>query len=182
VAMIAGSLVAARRGVADDRIGVFARTLIAAGLGFVLAASYPSLVIVIVGVVLALGAAPMLNAAISTVFHERVPASMQGRVFGLRTSIGRSLEPIGAVAAGFTVAHVAIPAMRDGGSLSGTVGRLIGSGEGRGAALVLGLVGLVLLMIGVWLWRTPLRDQLRVDGATPGDDAAADDSRQFTAI
>jgi len=160
-AMIVGSLVSARLGVAADRIKTFSLGLIAAGGGFVLAAVRPSFILVIVGVVLGLAAVPALNAATSTIYHEQVPASMQGRMFGLRTSLGRSLEPIGAISAGLLVAHVAVPAMRVDGALSGSVGVVFGVGEGRGAALVLALVGVILVVLGVRLAASPIRAQLR---------------------
>lgn len=168
-AMIVGSLITARCGVGPDRTGTFARALVLAGAGFVFAASFASLATVIVGVVAALGSFPLVNAAVSTVFHERVPASMHGRMFGLRTTIGRALEPVGAVMAGLIVARVAEPALAPNGSLAGTVGRLIGTGTGRGAGVVLAAVGLTLGMAGIWLGRSALRTELMArsdDGAT----------------
>ena len=173
-AMIAGSLVCGRRGVADDRVGTFARGILLAGGGFVLASLRPSLLLLIVGVVVALGSVPALNAAASTLYHERVPSSMHGRMFGLRTAIGRSLEPIGAVVAGVVVAHVAVPAMTDGGVLAGSVGTVLGVGPGRGAALVLALVGLTLVGVGVWLARSGIRSALHAAPAASGE-ATVDD-------
>lgn len=165
VAMIVGSLLSAKRGVGADRVGTFARGLLVAGAGFVLASLRPSFALLIVGVMLALGSVPAVNASVSTIFHERVPATMQGRMFGLRTSIGRALEPVGAVTAGVVVAHVAEPAIADGGALAGTIGAVIGSGAGRGAALVLASVGLTLLVVGIWLKRSAVRAELA--GASP---------------
>ena len=173
-AMIAGSLVSGRRGVGDDRIGTFARGILLAGGGFVLASLRPSLLLLVIGVVVALGSVPALNAAASTLFHERVPASMHGRMFGLRTAIGRSLEPVGAVIAGVVVARLAVPAMSDGGSLAGSVGTVLGIGPGRGAALVLGLVGLALVVVGVWLARSGIRSVLRGVPVTSGEPTADD--------
>ncbi len=160
-AMIVGSIISGHRGVADDRVGTFARGLMLAGGGFVVASLRTSLVLVIIGVVIALGSMPAVKAATSTLFHERVPSSMHGRMFGLRTALARSLEPLGSVAAGFVIARLATPAVDDGGALAGNVGTVIGVGPGRGAALVLGLVGMVLVAIGVWLGRSGTRAALR---------------------
>ena len=159
-AMLVGSLVCGHRGVAADRVGTFARSMAIAGGGFVLASLRPSLIVVVVGVVVATGSIPAVGAATSTLFHERVPTSMHGRVFGLRTAIGRSLEPLGSVIGGVVVARLAVPAMTDGGALAGTVGAVIGVGPGRGAALVLALVGACLVLMGLWLARSPIRRQL----------------------
>jgi MFS family permease len=170
-AMVVGSLVSGRRGVGDDRVGTLARGLLLAGAGFCVASSRPSLALVIVGVVIALGSIPAVNAATSTIYHERVPGSMHGRMFGLRTAIGRSLEPIGAVAAGFMVARVATPAVDEGGVLAGSVGAVVGVGPGRGAALVLAAVGVCLAAVGVWLAGSTVRRSLRPGPVGPDAEA-----------
>ena len=159
-AMIVGSIVAARRGVAPDRVGTFARALMMFGVGCAVAASRSEFSLVVVGVVIALVAVPAVNASVSTLFHERVPASMYGRVFGLRTAIGRALEPVGGAIAGVVVAHLAAPSLAEGGLLAGSVGRVIGTGTDRGAALVLMGVGGALGCLGWWLWRSSLRREL----------------------
>lgn len=160
-AMIAGSLVGARRGVADDRIGTCSFGLVLAGVGFVVASIRPSFPLLVVGVVLALGSVPLLSAAVSTVFHERVPTSMHGRMFGLRTSIGRALEPVGAITAGVVVSRLAEPAMADGGALASSLGPIAGVGPGRGAAVVLLAVGVGLAGAGLRPGASTTRRALR---------------------
>jgi MFS transporter, DHA3 family, macrolide efflux protein len=177
VAMLVGTIVLGRTGVSPQRIRTFDGALLAAGAGFTIAALRPSFALLVVGVVVALAAVPAVNAAVSTIYHERVPSSMQGRVFGLRSAIGRGLEPLGSVIAGFVIASVAAPAMADGGAGASTIGRLIGVGDHRGAAAVVLAVGVALALIGIWLLRSWIRADLDgVDPATVGnvDDAVAD--------
>ncbi len=162
-ALIAGSLVIARRGVSADRVKMVSSGLVTVGIGFVIAAARPSLVVLVLGILLAFTVVPAINATTSTIFHERTPASMQGRIFGLRSALGRSCEPIGSIVAGFAIASVGAPAMRSGGVLGSSIGRLIGSGETRGAALVIAVVGIVLAATGLWLRTSPIRAQLRRD-------------------
>ncbi|MFW2333315.1 MFS transporter [Ilumatobacter sp.] len=172
-AMIVGSLISAKRGVGADRIGTFARGLLLAGAGFVVAALFESFLVVIVGVVIALGTVPAVNAAVSTVYHERVPPSMYGRMFGLRASLGRALEPLGAVSAGFLIAGIAEPAMAADGRLASTMGAVFGTGEGRGAGLVLGGVGAILAVSGIWLGASRLRQVFLAQVSTGAADATA---------
>jgi len=167
-AMIVGSLVSATRGAGADRIGTFARGLTLAGAGFVVASVFESFPVVIVGVVIALGTVPAVNAAVSTVYHERVPPSMYGRMFGLRTSLGRALEPVGALSAGFLIAGVVEPAMAVDGRLAPTMGVVFGTGDGRGAALVLAAVGATLAVAGIWLGASRLRQEFLAP-VTSGD-------------
>ena len=81
--------------------------------------------------------------------HERVPASMHGRMFALRGGISRSLDPIGAVVAGVIISVFAEPAMSPDGALAGSFGRVLATGDGRGAALVMILVGLGLAVVAM---------------------------------
>jgi MFS family permease len=150
-AMIGGSLWIGRRGVPARRMRAVTVGLMVVAAGGAISGLRPSLLLVTLGVFVALCAVPALNASVSTIFHEHVPATMQGRVFGLRYAIARGLDPVGSVLAGLVVAELAEPAMADGGTAAGSIGRLIGSGEGRGAAAVLVAmaIGLAVLAAGV---------------------------------
>jgi hypothetical protein len=106
-------------------------------------------------VFVALALVPALNASVATIFHEHVPQRIQGRVFGLRFAIGRALDPLGAILGGLVVARLADPAMADDGRAASTIGRVIGTGEGRGAALVLLGVAIAMAALAVWLRRSP---------------------------
>jgi MFS family permease len=180
VSMLAGTLVLGAVGVARRRVRTFGVALVTTGAGFVVAAARPAFALLVLGVVIALGLVPAVNAAVATIYHERVPPRMQGRVFGLRATIGRGLEPLGAVTAGFVIASFAEPAMAEGGIGGRTVGRLIGTGVERGAAAVLACVGLALVGVGVWVMRSWInaaldgeRTQAHVDDP-PRDGARTD--------
>jgi DHA3 family macrolide efflux protein-like MFS transporter len=160
-AAIAGSLIAARRGIPDDRVMVFSGGLGLTAVGCVVAAARPSFAIVMLGAILAVVAIPMVNATSATMFHERVPREIQGRVFGVRGAIGRSLDPVGALVAGFAISRIAEPAMREGGVLAPSLGSFVGSGPGRGPAVVLLVAGLSLGAIAWWLAKSSIRGALR---------------------
>lgn len=151
VAMIVGSFLTERSGVEERPSRAFAWSLLVIGAGSVLTGLRPSYLFVVVGVVVALSPGAILNAGVATLFHRRVPPSMHGRVFAVRSTISRSLDPVGSVIAGFVIASWAAPAMARGGRLSGVAGPVIGTGGERGAGLVLVLVGLGLGGIAAWL-------------------------------
>ena len=162
VAMLAGTIVLGAVGISRRRVRTFAIALVACGVGCVVAASRPEFWVLVI----ALGMVPAVSAAVATIYHDWVPAQMQGRVFGLRAAIGRGLEPLGAVTAGVVIATVAEPAMDDGALGARTAGRLIGTGTERGAAVVLAVVGLALIVLGVWVARSWIN---RVLDANPAD-------------
>lgn len=150
-AMVVGSLVASASGTSSSPVQTMVRTLMVIVLGTTIAASRPVFGLVVLGVAMALIGVPAVNAAVATVFHERVPSGMHGRVFGLRSSIGQILGPIGAVTAGFVIANLAAPSLEPTGALSGSIGQLIGTGRDRGAALVLLFVAATLVGLASWL-------------------------------
>lgn len=160
VSMIVGSLLAARWGVAEDRVGVLSIALGGVGVGTLVAAIRPSLWAVGAGAALAVLLVPLANAATATIYHERVPADLHGRVFAVRGVIGRSLDPLGSLVSGLVIARVAGPAMSDG-PASELLGPVIGSGADRGPALVLVVVGVAVLSCAAYLARCAARPALR---------------------
>jgi MFS family permease len=83
-----------------------------------------------------------LTAGSSQVIWQRVvPADLQGRVFSVRATIAMSAMPLASLAAGPLADRLAEPAMAAGGRLAGTLGPMIGTGPGRGIALILIVAG-----------------------------------------
>jgi predicted MFS family arabinose efflux permease len=85
---------------------------------------------------------------LQAIWLKKVPAAVQGRVFALRQMIATSTIPIAYLIAGPLADYVFEPLMAPHGLLAGSVGRLIGTGPGRGIALLflaLGTLNLVLV-------------------------------------
>ncbi len=106
LAMIVASVGMGTRGVPQRRVRAMAAALALFGVGSLVAAG-PSLGWLLVGVPIALVAVPVANATVATLFHERVPADLQGRVFAIRAAIGRVLDPAGSLLAGLVLARIA---------------------------------------------------------------------------
>jgi DHA3 family macrolide efflux protein-like MFS transporter len=135
--MIIASLVVGHLGIPARRMRAVATAIAVMVVACVVAAVRPSFALVMVGAAIAMATVPVVAAVISTVFHERVPQSMQGRVFGFRNVLSRVLYPLGAIAAGLIGTNIAAPAMAPDGALAASLGRVIGIGADRGAALIL---------------------------------------------
>jgi hypothetical protein len=102
--------------------------------------------------------------------HLKVGMELQGRVLATNRMTANLTEPLGYVGAGLLADALLEPAMADGGWLSGAVGGLLGSGPGRGMALllvVLGGVQVVLAVIGL-RWRTLRYMEDALPDAIPG--------------
>ncbi|MCB0966790.1 MAG: hypothetical protein KDB37_08135, partial [Ilumatobacter sp.] len=139
-------------------------------VGCAVMALRPTIVVVLLGAAAVKSVVPLVSSIVATVYHERVPPSMQGRIFGLRSAATRSLDPIGAAVAGVVITRLAEPAMDDGGWAAGSVGSVIGVGADRGGALVLLAVSAAMTMLAIWLRRaigTTLDIAPAVDDDTP---------------
>lgn len=165
VAMVVGSIRHGQRGFGADRGGIIARSLLMMSVGLAITALTPRIGVVVLGVVVALHAVPAMTAVGSTIYNERVPASMQGRVFAIRGTISQALQPVGSLLGGVGIAWLAAPAIADDGLLASTIGRVIGTGEDRAPALALLVCGIVLAILAIGLSRSDLRHELRSDEA-----------------
>jgi hypothetical protein len=116
-------------------------------VGILVCSVHPTFITVVIGVVIGLCAVPALNASVATVFHERVPSDLHGRVFGIRYAVGRSLDPVGTLLAGLVIGHVTQP--------------LFGSVL-RGAAALLLVVATALLALAIWLVKSARLAELDV--------------------
>lgn len=149
LSMLGAGVVIGRRGLADRRMPAVTLGLMMLAAGCAVCALRPSLAVVALGTAIALAGVPVLSSASTTMLHERVPAAIHGRMFALRGGVGRALDPIGAVVAGIAISTIAEPAMSRDGVLHRSVGRVLATGEGRGAALVMLVVALSLGMVAI---------------------------------
>ncbi len=101
---------------------------------------------------------PLTAGSSQVVWQRKVAPEIQGRVFATRSAIAMSIVPLASLAAGPLADAVFEPAMAEGGAWAGTLGVWIGTGPGRGMALILVACGLasVLVACGAVLLR-PLR-------------------------
>ena len=84
------------------------------------------------------------------IWQVKAAPEVLGRIFSLRVALGIGAQSLGMLVAGPLAQHVFEPMMMEGGALAGSVGSLIGVGEGRGIALMyiiagLSLIGLVIV-------------------------------------
>lgn len=149
LAMLGVGVHVGRRGLPERRLPAVTLGVSMLAVGSALCGVQPSLAVIAIGTAVALAGVPILSAASTTMLHEGVPAGMHARMFALRGGIGRALDPIGSVVAGFVISVFAEPAMSAGGALERSIGRLIATGDGRGAALVLILVAPSLAVVAV---------------------------------
>lgn len=98
---------------------------------------------------------PLVNGSNQAIWMAKVAPDVQGRVFSARRLIAWFASPIGALIAGPLADFVMEPAMREGGSLTGTFGWLVGVGPGAGMSLIFILTGIVGLVFSLGMYLVP---------------------------
>jgi hypothetical protein len=89
---------------------------------------------------------PVISGSSQVIWQRKVEHAVQGRVFAIRRMLSWSSFPIAYVVAG-VVADRVNPMLVEGGSLAGSVGRVLGVGPGRGIGLIYVAVGLATVAI-----------------------------------
>ncbi|MFD8728289.1 amino acid adenylation domain-containing protein [Streptomyces sp. NPDC059611] len=113
----------------------------------------------------------MVNGVYTTIVQIKVPQRFHGRVFALNTLVAWSTLPIGHGIIAPAGSAFFGPMFEDGGSLTSTVGALIGTGPGRGIGFMYLLFGAAMLALVVVGLRLPVlaRFDLDVPDALPDD-------------
>jgi DHA3 family macrolide efflux protein-like MFS transporter len=92
----------------------------------------------------------VINASAQGLWQMKVPIAMQGRVFAMRRMMASATVPLAFFLAGPISDKVFEPRMAPGGALARSAGAMIGVGKGRGVALFVILLGLVMLVQALW--------------------------------
>ncbi|MFB6891499.1 amino acid adenylation domain-containing protein [Kitasatospora sp. NPDC056327] len=128
------------------------------GVAAVVTGSRPETALTACGLFLLWGSMMILNSHWMSLIQTKAGMELQGRVLATNQMLAMSMMPLGFLTAGPLSDHVFEPLMRPGGALADSVGLVLGTGPGRGAGLLLVVVGLLLAVWGlVGLAYRPLR-------------------------
>jgi len=128
--------------------------------GFVLFAAGvpPQLYILAIAAFIFFFCVPIINACSQAIWQSKVPADIQGRVFAVRRMIAWSSLPLAYILAGPLADKIFEPLLAETGTLADNVGRLIGTGPGRGIGfLYIILSSVIFLAVAAGYLYKPLR-------------------------
>ena len=94
---------------------------------------------------------PVYQTYQTVILRERVPISMQGRIFSLQGIITSSLAPIGYLLGAILADYVFEPFMQSTGKLQNILSKLVGSGKGAGMGLMFVIAGMFGIIISILL-------------------------------
>ena len=95
--------------------------------------------------------APVYQTYQTMILRERVPVSMQGRIFSLQGMITSSLSPLGCLLGAVLADYVFEPFMQNNGNLQEVLGKIVGYGKGAGMGLMFVMAGAIGIIITVFL-------------------------------
>ncbi len=99
---------------------------------------------------------PLTQSASNAIWQSKVAPEVQGRVFSLRYMVATVISPLAYLTAGPLADRVFEPLLREGGPLADTVvGRVLGTGPGRGIGLMYLLAGVAVIAISVVAYLYP---------------------------
>jgi len=99
-----------------------------------------------IGAFLAFSGSPIMGACSQVIWQRKTAPDIQGRVFAYRRVISFSSIPLAYMIVGPLADRVFNPLLMEGGRLSGSIGRLVGVGPGRGIGLMFVLLGVLVFV------------------------------------
>lgn len=157
--MLAGSVVASTWSGFKHRIFGILLTGGVLGAAMVLVGGRASIIWITASVFIGMSMAPIMSATSQALWLVKVEPDLQGRISAVRGTVAQAAVPISYILVGPLADNVFEPLMADDGLLAGSVGHLIGTGDGRGYALFFMVLGVVVAVMSILAWfYTPLRD------------------------
>jgi amino acid adenylation domain-containing protein len=119
------------------------------GIAYIIIGFSPNIIFPMIGVFLYGLSLILINAHWQSLIQVKVGLDLQGRFFAINELMARISIPFGFVVGGFISEKIFEPFMKSGLPLSQFVSNIIGSGNGRGIALLIIVVGIIRGLMGI---------------------------------
>ena len=147
--LLVGGLLVVVFGGPGQKIHALLGFSIISGLAVAAHSMSPSLTLLIVAGFVMFLAIPPAQSANTALWQTKVPSHLLGRCMTILRVAVETVQPLGYVLAGPLAEYVFEPAMMPGGAFADSVGRVIGTGPGRGLALMFLILGLGMTLVAV---------------------------------
>lgn len=149
IGMLIGSLFIGMFSIKGQYAKVLAVSLGFAGVFFALVGLTTNLYFIAAAGLLFFAALPFINTCADVLIRKNIAAEAQGRAWGIIGILSQLGYVTAYAVAGVLADHVFNPLLRSGGSLASSVGKVLGTGEGRGIGLLFIVCGLLVVIVAV---------------------------------
>lgn len=125
------------------------------GVSLIFQGLWPSAVLITAALIFAAFSAPVMNSSFVPILQSKTPPDVQGRVFAAVRLMSWCSVPVAYVLAGPLADRIFEPLMAADGPLAGSVGQVIGTGPGRGIALLYIIMGVITLLATLRIYLFP---------------------------
>ena len=151
--IILGSLFIGLFGSKHKHVIILSISLFFAGIFFAGLGLSTNIILITLTGFMFFGTLPFINTSIEVLIRKNIENKKQGRVWSIISMVTYLGSVIAFLVAGFLADHVFNPLLELDGMLAGTVGSIIGVGEGRGIALMFVISGAMTSMISLFIWQ-----------------------------
>jgi MFS transporter, DHA3 family, macrolide efflux protein len=144
---VVGGLIMSFWGGPRRRIKVVIIFLMLLGLFSALIGLRPSVGLIVASGFMATLCVPIVTSSNQVIWQKKVAPDVQGRVFAIRRAIVLATPVLTYVSAGPLADRVFEPLMAVNGPLAGSIGQILGLGQGRGIGLLFVSMGLLLILV-----------------------------------
>jgi len=125
-------------------------------LAFCFTPMFDSVRVFVFGAIIMAFAVSIAGTSTAVVWQKKVALDMQASVMGVRMSVARFMSLLGIVTSGYLADSYFEPGLMEGGRFAGSVlAQAYGLGQGRGAALLMSMMGVISLVILIMAWLNP---------------------------
>lgn len=146
VGMLVGSVIIGVLNIKRNYSKILTKSLMAAGIFMALMGTNTNIIFIVVTCILFFTALPFVNTCADVLIRMRIPNDVQGRAWGMISVLTQSGFVLAYAVCGVLADYVFGPMLMDEGILAGSIGKLIGTGEGRGIGFMLIIAGIVMFM------------------------------------
>lgn len=162
VGMLVGSIWIVVVGVKKSYAVVLGIAGVFCGISMALAGISTNIMITGIGIFLFFLMLPFMNTCADVLVRVSIPNELQGRVWGMISLLTQIGTVVAYMICGILADYVFEPMFLDGGLLADSLGRLIGTGKGRGIGFLLILSGLGMIMVALTIGRNKAIREIQV--------------------
>ncbi len=133
------------------------------GIGYAMVGLTQNYLFIIVACITFFYSIPYINTYVDVVFRTTIEKKMQGRVYAIHGALVQAGYIVAYSVAGLLADYIFEPMFKEGGYFYNNLGRIFGTGEGRGIGLMFVICGICIVTIGLFF-------KTRIDRLSIGDE------------